>query len=55
MLNRKYYAMADLAPTVKARFACEYDSGDNWEHEVVVEKTLLPEADFKHPVCQRHE
>ena len=51
MLNEKRYTVADLAPAVKARFAYEYDFGDNWEHEVVLEKTLPPDADFKHPVC----
>ena len=51
MLNEKRYTVTDLAPTVKAWFAYEYDFGDNWEHEVVLEKTLPPDADFKHPVC----
>jgi hypothetical protein len=51
MLNEKRYTVADLAPTAKARFAYEYDFGDNWEHEVLLEKTLPPDADFKHPVC----
>jgi len=51
MLNEKRYTVADLAPMAKKRFIYEYDFGDNWEHEVVVEKVLPPDADFKHPVC----
>jgi Plasmid pRiA4b ORF-3-like protein len=51
MLNEKRYTVDDLAPTAKARFAYEYDFGDSWEHEVVLEKDLPPNADFKHPVC----
>src|SRR5216683_1808140 len=47
MMNEKRHTVADLTPTVKARFAYEYDFGDNWEHEVVLEKTLPPDADFK--------
>src|SRR5216683_1435770 len=51
MLNEERYTVTDLAPMVKARFGYEYDFGDNWEHEIVLEKTLPPDADFKHPVC----
>ncbi len=51
MLNEKRYTVADLAPTVKARFAYEYDFGDSWEHEVLLERILPPETAFKHPVC----
>ncbi len=45
------YRVANLAPTAKKRFIYEYDFGDSWEHEVVVEKVLPPDAAFKHPVC----
>src|SRR5208283_2603116 len=37
MLNEKRYSVADLAPVAKARFAYEYDFGDSWEHEVLLE------------------
>ena len=30
MLNEKRYTVADLAPTVKARFTYEYDFGVSW-------------------------
>ena len=29
----------------------QYDSGDDWEHEVVLEKILLVDDAPKHPVC----
>src|SRR5256885_9413534 len=28
-----------------------YHFGDGWQHVVVVEKVLPPDAGFKHPVC----
>ena len=50
-LNEKRYTVADLAPGAKQKFIYEYDFGDSWEHEVLVEQVLPPDADFKHPVC----
>jgi hypothetical protein len=50
-LNEKKYTLADLAPAAKKKFIYEYDFGDSWEHEIIVEKLLPPDADFKHPIC----
>jgi hypothetical protein len=50
-LNEKGYTVADLAPVPKKKFMYEYDFGDSWEHEILVEKALPPDAAFKHPVC----
>jgi hypothetical protein len=50
-LNEKRYTVTDLAPGAKQKFTYEYDFGDSWEHEVLVEEVLLPDPDFKHPVC----
>ncbi len=33
------------------RFVYEYDFGDGWEHEIVVEKTMAPEKGVLYPVC----
>jgi hypothetical protein len=35
----------------KPRIVYEYDFGDNWEHEIVLEKRLEPEPSFKYPRC----
>ena len=35
----------------KTKFSYTYDMGDNWEHEVVVEKILMPELAQRYPVC----
>lgn len=36
---------------VKDRFIYEYDFGDGWSHEVVVEKKLPYDERFTYPVC----
>lgn len=33
------------------KFEYEYDFGDSWEHDIVVEKTLQPEPGASYPVC----
>ncbi len=35
----------------KTRFTYEYDFGDSWQHEIVLEKTLEPEPQVKYPRC----
>lgn len=50
-LNERRYNVADLAPAAKQKFIYEYDFGDGWEHDLVVEKILPPDASFKHPIC----
>ena len=50
-LNEKKHTLAEIAPAAKKKFIYEYDFGDGWQHEVVVEKVLPPDPGFKHPVC----
>ena len=50
-LNEKRHTVADLAPAPRKKFIYEYDFGDSWQHEVLVEKVLAPDATLKHPVC----
>jgi len=51
MLNEQRYTLAQLAPAARQKFVYEYDFGDSWQHDVVVEKILPPDPTFKHPVC----
>jgi hypothetical protein len=37
------------------RFTYEYDFGDSWKHEIVMEKTLEPEPKVKYPRCVEGE
>ncbi|MBM4257783.1 MAG: plasmid pRiA4b ORF-3 family protein [Deltaproteobacteria bacterium] len=41
----------EVLPKVKAKLGYEYDFGDGWEHEIVVEKILSPEQGVKYPLC----
>ena len=40
-----------IVTNVKDRFVYEYDFGGSWEHELVVEKVLVPESGVQYPVC----
>jgi len=37
--------------SLNRKFKYEYDFGDGWEHEIVVEKVLLPEPGAMYPQC----
>lgn len=39
------------APFAKTRFRYEYDFGDGWEHEILVEAVQPPEPGQQYPVC----
>lgn len=40
-----------VASGAGARFIYEYDFGDGWEHEILIEKVLAPEAGVRYPIC----
>ena len=43
--------LGQVAPEGKAKFRYTYDFGDNWQHEVLVEKVVSPEEGQTYPVC----
>lgn len=43
--------LSELVSKPKAKFVYEYDFGDSWEHEVVLEKILPPEPSVRYPRC----
>ncbi len=49
--NEKKFRLDDLVAMEKARFDYLYDFGDNWEHEVSVEKIAPAEQGVKYPRC----
>ena len=43
--------LAQVLPDVKNRLVYEYDFGDSWAHELIVEKILPPEPGVRYPRC----
>jgi hypothetical protein len=43
--------LAEIAPAAGDRLVYEYDFGDGWEHDLLVEKVLEPEPGATYPVC----
>jgi hypothetical protein len=50
-LDERRFRLADLARHEKASFTYEYDFGDGWEHDVVVEKIVSAGPEKKRAVC----
>lgn len=51
MENEDRVLLRDVAGRAKQKFIYEYDFGDSWEHEIVVEKILLIDPKAKYPFC----
>ena len=48
--NRKT-TLRELAPGEGDMVGYEYDFGDSWEHEIIVEKVLAADPDMRYPIC----
>jgi Plasmid pRiA4b ORF-3-like protein len=51
IVDERQVRLNQIAPRARSRFVYEYDFGDSWEHELVVEKILSPEAGVQYPRC----
>jgi hypothetical protein len=49
--NEKRIRLDRIVAEPKDRFVYEYDFGDGWEHNIVVEKVLPPDPKARYPVC----
>jgi hypothetical protein len=49
--DERRYTLDDIAPCEKDWFVYEYDFGDGWEHEVLVESHLPFNPKSRHAVC----
>jgi len=44
-------SISDLLKRKGSKMQYEYDFGDSWRHEILVEKTMKPEPNIQYPVC----
>lgn len=51
MENEETVFLSRVVTGAKQKFEYEYDFGDSWLHEIVVEKTLPFDPQAKYPVC----
>jgi hypothetical protein len=49
--NAKRYRLGQVVGGAGAKFRYTYDFGDNWEHEILVEKVTAPEPGVRYPQC----
>lgn len=43
--------ICDLLKTENEKIGYEYDFGDGWEHEILLEKIMPSEEAFRYPIC----
>jgi hypothetical protein len=51
VVDERRYSLSQIASLEKHKFVYEYDFGDSWEHDIIVEKISPPEAGMKYPEC----
>jgi hypothetical protein len=51
VVNEKRTRLHQIVRGMRAKFVYEYDFGDSWEHDIVVEKVLEPAATTHYPRC----
>jgi hypothetical protein len=57
IVNERTVTLRHVAPGERGQFSYLYDFGDGWEHEVLIERIMAPEAGARYPVClagERH-
>jgi hypothetical protein len=50
-LDENKYRLVEVLTSVGDKMRWDYDFGDGWEHDVVVEKITGAESDIEYPVC----
>jgi hypothetical protein len=50
-IDERKHRLRDVVSRQASRFTYEYDFGDLWTHELLVENILFPQAGVQYPVC----
>ena len=50
-LSEDEYGLNDVISRARQRLVYEYDFGDDWKHDLLIEKVLAPEPSVKYPRC----
>jgi len=50
-LDEHRYRLGDVLPSAGSKMRWDYDFGDGWEHDVVVEAIDSPQDGARYPVC----
>ena len=51
VIDEQLVSLGQIVRRVKDKFVYEYDFGDSWRHDVVVEDVLKPDPDVRYPIC----
>ncbi len=51
VIDERSVRLNQVVKGVKSRFVYEYDFGDGWEHDILVEKMTAPEPNQRYPIC----
>jgi hypothetical protein len=49
--DERRHRLNQVVPAENDKFIYEYDFGDSWEHQILVEKIQPPESGIKYPLC----
>ncbi len=50
-INERKVVLSQVMRSPRARLKYTYDFGDDWEHAIVLEKTLAPDPELSYPAC----
>jgi hypothetical protein len=51
VMNERNSRLKEVLTKPKENFEYVYDFGDSWEHKIILEKVLEPEAGAPYPIC----
>ena len=51
VLNERTARLNQIAPPKGSKLSYQYDFGDDWQHDILVEAVLPPESGVRYPIC----